>query len=190
MGETGKARIPSKKKPKNGTGGTLRLIALQIDELGLCPFHWFFSRLSTSTNSRTVTSPAEGHRPALQGLVDCLKVPLHPFGERFFTSSIAFSRAFSSLAAFFGSCSRISRQPPSFCSVTFRPVDWVVQNCSCVLPLGVRFVHGHQTRRQILVDGQDSVHLFLTGQGPPFSVADTILENSAAADSCWPSGQI
>ncbi len=35
MGGLGKARIPSKKKPKNGPGGTLRLIALQIDELGL-----------------------------------------------------------------------------------------------------------------------------------------------------------
>ena len=34
MGELGKARIPSKKKPKNGPGGTLRLIELQIDELG------------------------------------------------------------------------------------------------------------------------------------------------------------
>ena len=38
MGGLGKARIPSKKKPKNGTGGTLRLIALQIDELGVCVF--------------------------------------------------------------------------------------------------------------------------------------------------------
>ena len=35
MGGLGKARIPSKKKPKNGPGGILRLIALQIDELGI-----------------------------------------------------------------------------------------------------------------------------------------------------------